>query len=123
MDLIFLLLLLFQYGGSIELNVTEVSQNVLKLKLHIEDSEKLSNQTVEVKCSYKVDDAWETVGAAVTDDNLYTLNNVIPDIMYNCSGHIVSDEETIEIPEKKVVFCSKEDTRLKVENINTDKFE
>ena len=122
MDLIFLLLLLFQYGGSIELNITEVSENVLKLKLHIEDSEKLANQTVQVKCSYKVDDAWETVVTAVTEDNLYTLNNVIPDTMYNCSGHISSDEETIEIPEKKVVFCSKEDTRLKVENINTDKF-
>ena len=122
MDLIFLLLLLFQYGGSIELNVTEVSQNVLKLNLHIEDSDKMSNQTVQVKCSYKVDDTWETVGAAVTDDNLYTLNNVIPDTVYNCSGHIVSDEETIEIPEKKVVFCSEEDTRLKVEDINTNKF-
>ena len=122
MDLIFLLLLLFQYGGTIELNITEVSQNVLKLKLQIEDSEKLSNQTVEVKCSYKVDDAWETVVTAVTDDNLYTLNNVIPDTMYNCSGHIVSDEETIEIPEKKVVFCSEEDTRLKVEDIKTNKF-
>ena len=122
MDLIFLLLLLFQYGGSIELNITEVSENVLKLKLHIEDSEKLANQTVQVKCSYKVDDAWETVVTAVTEDNLYTLNNVIPDTKHNCSGHISSDEETIEIPEKKVVFCSKEDTRLKVENINTDKF-